>query len=118
MSVERMVYCGEGQRVIAAAMGVDINTLRKHFAVELLNGHANRRREVVDALFEATKLGNLTAAKRLEEMGRVAAAVERVEERTRPAPAVGKKEARKAAADAVTGKFAPPEGPKLIVSNR
>jgi hypothetical protein len=51
-------------------------------------------------------------------MGRVAAAVERVEQREKPAPAVGKKEARKAAAEAVTGKFAPPSGPTLIVSNR
>jgi hypothetical protein len=115
-----MVYCGEDKTVIARALGIDVNTLRKHFTDELLNGHANRRREVLDALFEATKAGNLTAAKRLEEIGRVAAAVERVEDRARPsaAPAVGKKEARKAAAEAVTGKFAPPAGPTLIVSNR
>jgi hypothetical protein len=113
-----MVYCGEGQRVIAAALGIDINTLRKHFTAELLNGHANRRREIIDKMFEAVRDGNSAVTKRLEEIGRVAAAVDRVEERARPAPAIGKREARQAAADSVTGKFAAPAGPKLIVNNK
>jgi phage repressor protein C with HTH and peptisase S24 domain len=117
-TVEEMKYCGESENVIARALGIDPDTLRKHFADELENGHSNRRREVIGLMFKSARDGNSSNQKRLEEIGRVAGAVERVEEREKSVPSVGKKEARKAAADAVTGKFAPPEGPKLIVSNR
>lgn len=117
MVVEQMRFCGESHDVIARALGIEANTLRKHFADELLNGHANRRREVVGMLFREAQKGNVSAIKRLDEMGRAAGAAEAVERRETKAPKLGKKEERQLAAESVSGRFAPPPQPKLVVSN-
>jgi hypothetical protein len=116
--VEQMKFCGESDNTIARALGIDPDTLRKHFPEELADGHAQRRKEVIGMLFGAARGGNVAAIKKLEEMGRVAGAAESVKQRETKAPKLGKKEEQKAAAKAVGGKFAPPAPPKLVVDNR
>ncbi|MBB3410671.1 hypothetical protein FHT87_004603 [Rhizobium sp. BK316] len=116
--VEQMKFCGESDNTIARALGIDPDTLRKHFLEELADGHAQRRKEVIGLLFGAARSGNVAAIKKLEEMGRVAGAQEAVKQREAKAPKLGKKEEQKLAAKAVAGKFAPPTPPKLVVDNR
>lgn len=116
-TVEEMKFCGESDNTIARALGIDPDTLRKHFPDELADGHAQRRKEVIGMLFASARGGNVSAQKKLEEMGRTAAAAEAVRGRERAAPKLGKKEAQQQAAESVAGKFAPPSGPKLVVSN-
>ncbi|WP_132254723.1 hypothetical protein [Methylobacterium segetis] len=116
--VEQMVFCGESQVVIARAIGIKDDTLRKHFADELENGHANRRKEVIGLLFREAQAGNVSAIKRLDEIGRDAGAAEAVERRAAPAPKLGKKQEQQQAAERVSGKFSPPAPPKLVVHNR
>lgn len=117
-TVEQMKFCGETEFVIATALGITIPTMRKHFRHELDKGAANRRREVIGLLFATARKGNVSAQKKLEEMGRVAGAAASVKGREAKAPRLGKKEEQAAAAKAVTGKFAPPEPLKLVVNNR
>lgn len=117
ISVEQMKFCGEPDAVIARALGIDVRTMKKHFAEELENGHANRRREVIGYLFEAAEAKNVAAIKKLEEMGRIAAASDAVKGREKAAPKLGKKEERRIAAENVGGKFATPQPPKLVVNN-
>lgn len=116
--VEQMKFCGEFESTIARALGIDADTLRKHFVDELADGHAQRRKEVIGMLFGAARSGNVAAIKKLEEIGRATGAAESVKSREAKAPKLGKKEERKAAAKAVGGKFAPPTPPKLVVDNR
>lgn len=117
-TVEEMKFCGESDNTIARALGIDPDTLRKHFADELADGHAQRRKEVIGLLFSSARGGNVSAQKKLEEMGRVAGAAEAVKARETRAPKLGKKEERQIAAKNVGGKFAPPEPPKLVVNNQ
>ncbi|MBL8576136.1 MAG: hypothetical protein JNK47_02835 [Mesorhizobium sp.] len=119
-TVERMRFCGDSEAVIARAIGIDPDTLRKYFRDQLDNGHARRRKEVVDVLFEAAAKHNVAAAKRLEEMGRAGGAAQEIEARSKePAKAkLGKKEAANEAAKNVASKFQPPAPPKLVVNNR
>lgn len=117
-TVEEMKFCGESENVIARALGIDPDTLRKHFPDELADGHAQRRKEVIGMLFKAARGQNVAAIKKLEEMGRAAGAAESVKGRETKAPKLGKKEEQKVAAKAVGGKFAPPTPPKLVVDNR
>lgn len=116
-TVEEMKFCGESEDVIARALGVSTPTLRKHYSVELTDGHSNRRKEVIGILFEAARKGNVSAAKRLDEMGRIAGAAASVKGRETAAPKLGKKEQQQEAAAQVVGKFAPPSAPKLVVNN-
>lgn len=104
-TVERMKYFGEPETVIARALRIDVNTLRKHFADELADGYASRRKEVVDLLFDSARDGNVSARKRLEEIGRVSGAAAEFESRQEPSPPkLGKKdEATIAAQTAGTG---------------
>ena len=117
-TVEQMKFCGESENTIARSLGIDVGTLRKHFAEELESGHANRRREVIGYLFEAAASKNVAAIKKLEEMGRVAAASDAVSGREKAPPKLGKKEERRIAAENVGGKFATPQPPKLVVNNK
>lgn len=120
-NVEQMRYCGEPVAVIARAIGIDEDTLKKHFANELADGHAKRRKEVVGFLFTSAKKGNVSAQKKLEEMGR---GIDKIrgatgaEEPQADRAKLGKKEAAQADADAAVaagGKFAPRGGPRLAV---
>ena len=74
VTVERMLACGDSQNTIARALGIDDDTLRKHFPEEILNGAAKRRREIVDLLFDGARAKNASLIKRVEEMTRGAAA--------------------------------------------
>lgn len=121
--VEEMKFCGESENVIARALGIDVDTMRKHFAEELADGHAQRRKEVIGLLFQSARGGNVSAQKKLEEMGRIAGAAEAVKARE-GSPAVpakpaklGKKEERQAAAEGVGGLYAVPQAPKLVIDN-
>jgi hypothetical protein len=73
-TVERMVACGDSQNTIARAIGIEDDTLRKHFDEELKNGYAKKRREVLNWMYEGARKGNATLIKRLEEMTRLAGA--------------------------------------------
>ncbi|MGY4224343.1 hypothetical protein ACVMIH_001704 [Bradyrhizobium sp. USDA 4503] len=126
-TVERLKFCGESEAMIARALKVDVDTLRKHCANELENGYANQRAEVTKLLFEAAHAKNVSAIKRLDEMGKVSRAAGSVGERGKPQAAaaaapkparLGKKEERQAAAENVGGKFKAPEPPKLVVNNQ
>lgn len=117
-TVEEMKFCGESDATIARALNIDPDTLRKHFANELADGHAQRRKEVIGLMFTAARGGNVAAIKKLEEMGRVAQASEAVKGREKASPKLGKKEERQIAAENVGGKFATPAAPKLVVNNR
>jgi hypothetical protein len=99
---------------IAVAMGIAVHTLTKHFAADLEVGAAKITAEIMMARYNSAKGGNVTAQNKLLE---VAGAV-RAQDRRAPAePKPGKKEERQAAAEKVSGKFAPPEPPKLVVNN-
>lgn len=117
-TVEEMKFVGESDNTIARALGIDPDTLRKHFSEELADGHAQRRKEVIGLLFKSARDGNVSAQKKLEEMGRVGVASVSVKAREKKEPKIGKKEEQKAAAAAVSGKFAPPSPPKLVIDNR
>jgi predicted RNA-binding Zn ribbon-like protein len=115
-----MKFCGESENTIARALSIDPDTLRKHFVDELADGHAQRRKEVIGLLFQSARNGNVSAQKKLEEMGRAAGAAEAVKAREPKAPQLGKKDERQAAAQAVAAgqsKFAPPAPPRLVVNN-
>ncbi|NTS30678.1 hypothetical protein HQ945_05375 [Phyllobacterium sp. BT25] len=117
-TVEEMKFVGESDNMIARALRIDPDTLRKHFANELADGHAQRRKEIIGLLFKSARDGNVAAQKKLEEMGRVSAAADAVKARESKAPKLGKKEEQQIAAQNVAGKFAPPMPPKLVVHNK
>lgn len=114
--VQEMKFCGESDNVIARALGIAPETLRKHFGEELADGHAQRRSEIIGLLFTSARNGNVSAIKRLDEIGRAAGASEAIDRRGRtPEPKLGKKEQRQLAAEGVSGKFATPAAPKLAL---
>lgn len=117
--VSEMKFCGETNSTIARALSIDVGTLSKHFADELEDGHAHRRREVIGLLFASARKGNVAATKRLEEMGRIAGAAEAARDRGTKQERLGKKEQRQANAEAASsaGKFAVPQPPRLVVAN-
>lgn len=125
IAVEQMKFCGESEATIARSLKVDVATLRKHCEVELADGYANRRRQVTKMLFTAAEEGNVTAIKRLDEMGKVSGAAQALRDRAGPKAPVkdlkpekrGKKEERKITAQQIDGKFAAPAPPKLVVNN-
>ena len=115
-TVEEMKFCGEAEDVIARAVGIDVDTLRKHFEAELADGHAQRRKEVISLLFKEARSGNVSAIRRLEEMGR--ATIDEGRGAREPQPVkLGKKEQQQQAASQVSGIFSPPAPPRLVVSN-
>lgn len=100
LSVERMLSCGDSQNSVARALGIDADTLRKHFPEELATGAARRRRQVVDAIFAGVSEGNASLIRRAEEMTRSAAAQDEAGEqpsppRPQPGDRRGKKEIRR-----------------------
>ncbi|OWQ95114.1 hypothetical protein [Sphingopyxis witflariensis] len=73
-TVERMKFCGESDITIARALGIDADTMRKHFADELADGYAMRRRELIDVLFDAARAGKVAAVNALDKMNRASRA--------------------------------------------
>ncbi|KAB0682020.1 hypothetical protein [Aureimonas leprariae] len=100
-TVEEMKFCGESDATIARSLGISEPTLRKHFVDELNNGHANRRKEVIGLMFQSARSGNVSAQKKLEEIGRVAGAEAEFERQSKPRAEarLGKKEQAKREAE-------------------
>jgi transposase-like protein len=97
--VREMKSVGESDERVAQALGIDSNTLRKHFRTQLDHGLAIQRREIVAMLYTSARSGNVSAMKRLEELSRVAgAAAHFVDEVAPKPPELGKKEAAAQAA--------------------
>lgn len=92
--VERLVYSGMRQVDIARAIGISKPTLTKHFEEELATGLAKQRAAVVEMLFDSAKDGNVSAMRKLEEMGRIAGAEAALaaEPDQHATPKLGKKE--------------------------
>lgn len=104
---------GMAHEQIAAAIGISRTTLLKHFDGELTKGAADRKAEVLDALFKAAKKGNVAAQK---------AFLQRADGEVKSGRTghLGKKEQAAAAAEEASqpgNKFAPPPAPKLVVNN-
>lgn len=127
--VAELISCGMSQDEVARAIGCSTPTLVKHFPDELATGAARKRAEVIGLLYRNARAGNVSAQKQLETMTRAGAAAEAISRRGDaeggapaqatpvPAPRLGKKEQKQAAAEQVTGRFAPPNPPKLVVNN-
>ena len=62
---------GLSDDLIARALHLSRNTLRKHFEHELRTGIAGKRAEVIGLLFESARRGSVAALKQLEAMTRV-----------------------------------------------
>lgn len=108
---------GMSNEAIAEAIGVSEPTLRKHFPSELDRGTAKVRADLLMARYRSAMGGNVSAQTKMLELVGASAAGAKIKEREKVAPKVGKKEAQQQAAENVDGKFAPPAGPKLVVSN-
>jgi hypothetical protein len=93
-TVERMVACGDSQETIARALGIEDDTLRKHFGDELKTGYAKRRRQAVDLLFDGAAKGNASLIKRVEEMTRLAGAAADFDRPDAPRPAAGSRKVK------------------------
>jgi AcrR family transcriptional regulator len=107
--------CGMSLEAIAEAMGLAVKTLTKHFSADMEIATAKVTAEVMMARYEEALKGNVSAQnKLLEQVGAAKA-----QERRAPVkePKLGKKEERQIAAENVGGRFAPPQAPKLVVSN-
>lgn len=71
-TVEQMKFVGESEATIARALGMDVDTMRRHFDVELADGYAMRRQELVGILFDAARAGKIAAVNALHKMARAA----------------------------------------------
>lgn len=81
--------------MIAVDMGIDSDTLRKHFSVELMNGALKVRGEMLDILRSKARAGHLPAVKAL--LNRMDRTIEKPVVKLRPAQSdrpLGKKEAK------------------------
>jgi len=91
-AVELMKACGEPEVRIAAALDIHLDTLRTHYADELLHGIGRKRREILYLLLQSAKDGNVSAQKALAAMTGTAAA-EASFDSPQPSPEkLGKKE--------------------------
>ncbi len=94
--VEVLLGGGMSEEEIAVVFGMARNTLRKHFGRELMTGRAKRRSEMLMAMFQSGKAGNVSAQKAYMAAGQIHAAADELErEISKPArPAkIGKKAA-------------------------
>lgn len=114
--VQTMAAYGISQGEIAAVIGCDDKTLRKHFREELDTAATQANARVASALFKkATGDGASSVAAAIFWLKARAGWSEVKME------AGGKKEQRQAAAESAAAggsKFAPPIAPKLVVDNR
>lgn len=108
---------GMSNEAIAEAIGISEPTLRKHFPSELDRGTAKVRADLLMARYRSAMGGNVSAQTKMLELVGASVAGGKIKDREKAAPRVGKKEAQQQAAENVDGKFAPPAGPKLVVSN-
>lgn len=120
--VKLMRADGWSKERIARQIGVDADTLVKHFAEELEYGADQKRLELIEAAEKGAKKGNASLIKWLTDRHDAARAAHQLEERGRPSaepvapapvPPKGKKEQRQEAANKVTGKYATPPSPPV-----
>lgn len=64
-TVEQMKFVGESDATIARALGMDVDTMRRHFDDELADGYAQRRAELVNILFDAARAKKIAAVNAL-----------------------------------------------------
>ncbi|HTV69316.1 MAG TPA: hypothetical protein VMF90_12335 [Rhizobiaceae bacterium] len=105
---------GMSNEAIGVALGISEPTLTKYFSSDIEVGAAKVTAEIMMARYNSAKGGNVAAQNKVLEL---AGAVRAQEKRAPAEPKPGKKEERQAAAERVSGKFAPPEPPKLVVNN-
>ena len=113
-AVQTMAAYGIPQPDIAAVVGCDEKTLRKHFRQELDTAATQANARVAAALFKkATSDGPSSVAAAIFWLKARAGWQEAKDD------AMGKKEQRLAAAEEVAsaGRFSPRSGPRLAVSN-
>jgi hypothetical protein len=112
--VEILIGGGMAIDEVAAAMDLAVNTLKKHFGPELKVGRSKKRSEILLAMFNSAKGGNVSAQKAFIQLNALAEADEAVQnpKDDRPAPVVakiykGKKEIAQEAALSVGGEGSP-----------
>ncbi len=71
-TVEQMKFVGESDATIARALGMDVDTVRRHFDDELADGYAQRRAELVCILFDAARAKKIAAVNALIKMSQAA----------------------------------------------
>ena len=102
--VEMFLACGMTHDQISAALKIDSDTFKKHFASEIDTGRGRARARILAMLLKSAKAGNVSAQKKLEEMSRLADASAEIEAATAtPAarePNAGKKKQAEAEAAA------------------
>ena len=108
---------GMSNVAICEAMGLNDRTLTKHFNTELERGTAKVKADLLMARYRSAMGGNVSAQTKMLDLVGASAAGAKVKEREARLPKLGKKEQQQAAAENVGGRFAPPPGPKLVVSN-
>lgn len=98
-NVEILIAGGMGLDEVAHAIGVAENTLKKHFPQEIKVARSKKRAEVLVAMFNSAKGGNVSAQKAFIALNGAASADEDFVGRNDPAPAkpakvskLGKKE--------------------------
>jgi hypothetical protein len=69
--VAECAFAGMSQNEIALVIGCSTPTLMKHFAVEWHTGVAQKRAEVVGWMFREAKAGNVSAQRKLAEIGAI-----------------------------------------------
>jgi len=103
--VEMMSAGGMTQSQMASVIGCDIDTLAKHFRVEIDTGPANRRKEALELLWASARKGNVSAQKAVYAIAEREAATHAIEnaetnilnaeaEIAATPPKIGKKEQR------------------------
>lgn len=108
---------GMSNEAIAEAIGISEPTLRKHFPSELDRGGAKVTADLLMARYRSAMGGNVSAQTKMLELVDASSPGAKVKAREVAAVKLGKKEVQQQAAENVAGKFAPPSGPKLVVSN-
>jgi transcriptional regulator with XRE-family HTH domain len=105
---------------IARVIGLDVQTLAKHYGDELEHGADIKTDALLEWAERGAKKGNAANIKWLSERYQAARADEQLRGRASgppaeepKAPKLGKKEQQQEAANAVKGKYATPPAPKL-----
>lgn len=74
-TVEEMAGDNKSQDVIARALGIKDDTLRKYFPTELANGAAKKHKEALALMWKFAKKGSATLINKLVERTQAAASV-------------------------------------------
>lgn len=106
---------GMSNEAVAEAIGISEPTLRKHFSSEIDRATAKVRADLLMARYRSAMGGNVAAQNKMIELVTAAGAQE---SRSPKAEKLGKKAERQKAAQSVAGRFATPQPPKLVVSNK